>query len=88
MTVSIMFASSTLTPLSTRYIAIILENLEEEENTSMSSIQPADIDNFYVHWQKFDPHATQFIDKSQMGAFFSTLPRPFARLLSEQDEEV
>mmetsp|Transcript_8574 Transcript_8574/g.25632 ORF Transcript_8574/g.25632 Transcript_8574/m.25632 type:complete len:1547 (-) Transcript_8574:159-4799(-) len=70
------------------YIAVILENLEEEENSSQSTFEPADIDNFYLHWQKFDPDATQFIDKEQMGAFFSTLPKPFARLLKEQDEEM
>lgn len=59
------------------YIAVILESLEETTDEGADSINPQDIEVFYQHWQRFDPHATQFIDVSRIPEFFTSIPSPF-----------
>lgn len=59
------------------YIAIILENFNLAHAQEEVGITEDDIDMFYAHWARFDPHATQFIHFGVLSDFVAGLDRPF-----------
>ena len=58
------------------YIAIILENFSQAHEQEELGITEDDFDMFYVIWEKFDPHATQFIKYEQLADFVGDLEPP------------
>ncbi|XP_069986578.1 sodium channel protein 60E-like isoform X1 [Penaeus vannamei] len=59
------------------YIAVILENFNQAHKEEEIGIVEDDLEMFYVRWSKYDPHATQFINFSQLSDFISSLDAPF-----------
>ena len=43
------------------YIAVILENYNQAHEQEEVGITEDDFEAFYIAWEKYDPHATQFI---------------------------
>ncbi|ROT66501.1 hypothetical protein C7M84_015468 [Penaeus vannamei] len=62
------------------YIAVILENFNQAHKEEEIGIVEDDLEMFYVRWSKYDPHATQFINFSQLSDFISSLDAPLASL--------
>ena len=58
------------------YIAIILENLSEAHEQEEVGITDDDIDMFYMHWERYDPSASQYILHSQLSDFVDGLEEP------------
>ncbi|XP_035829755.1 sodium channel protein 1 brain [Aplysia californica] len=58
------------------YIAIILENFNQAHEQEELGITEDDFDMFYVVWEKYDPHATQFIKYEQLADFVGELDQP------------
>jgi len=58
------------------YIAIILENFSQAHEQEELGITEDDFDMFYVVWEKYDPHATQFIKYEQLADFVGDLEPP------------
>jgi hypothetical protein len=58
------------------YIAIILENFNQAHEQEELGITEDDFDMFYVVWEKFDPHASQFIKYEQLADFVADLEQP------------
>ncbi|XP_069172735.1 sodium channel protein 60E [Procambarus clarkii] len=59
------------------YIAVILENFNQAHKEEEIGIVEDDLEMFYVRWSKYDPHATQFINFSQLSDFIASLDGPF-----------
>ncbi|XP_066950871.1 sodium channel protein 1 brain-like isoform X1 [Macrobrachium rosenbergii] len=59
------------------YIAVILENFNQAHKEEEIGIVEDDLEMFYVRWSKYDPHATQFINFSQLSDFIASLDAPF-----------
>eukprot|EP00112_Aurelia_sp_Birch-Aquarium-sp1_P005842 Seg1660.2 transcript_id=Seg1660.2/GoldUCD/mRNA.D3Y31 product="Sodium channel protein 60E" protein_id=Seg1660.2/GoldUCD/D3Y31 len=58
------------------YIAVILENFNQATEDEEIGITDDDIQMFYTYWQKYDPHATQYIDFLQLSDFLDELEPP------------
>ena len=58
------------------YIAVILENFNQAHEQEELGITEDDFDMFYVTWEKYDPHATQFIKYEQLADFVNDLEQP------------
>lgn len=58
------------------YIAIILENFNQAHQEEEIGIVEDDLEMFYIHWSKYDPHATQFIAFEQISDFIGSLDPP------------
>ncbi|CAM1295429.1 Uncharacterised protein r2_g457 [Pycnogonum litorale] len=58
------------------YIAVILENFNQAHQEEEIGIVEDDLEMFYVRWARYDPHATQFINFSQLSDFVSSLDSP------------
>ncbi|XP_043260630.1 sodium channel protein 60E-like isoform X2 [Colletes gigas] len=58
------------------YIAIILENFNQAHQEEEIGIVEDDLEMFYIRWSKYDPHATQFINFSQLSDFIASLDPP------------
>ncbi|XP_046574320.1 sodium channel protein 1 brain-like [Haliotis rubra] len=59
------------------YIAVILENFNQAHEQEEVGITEDDFDMFYVVWERYDPHATQFIKYEQLTDFVADLEEPF-----------
>ena len=58
------------------YIAVILENFNQAHEQEEIGITEDDFDAFYVIWERYDPHATQYIKLSCLPDFLSELDAP------------
>ena len=58
------------------YIAVILENFNQAHEQEEVGITEDDFDMFYVVWERYDPHATQFIKYEQLPDFVDDLDEP------------
>ncbi|GFR71119.1 sodium channel protein [Elysia marginata] len=58
------------------YIAVILENFNQAHEQEELGITEDDFEMFYVVWEKYDPHATQFIKYEQLADFVADLEQP------------
>ena len=58
------------------YIAVILENFNQAHEQEELGITEDDFEMFYVIWEKYDPHATQFIKYEQLADFVADLEQP------------
>ncbi|KAL8589096.1 hypothetical protein ACOMHN_017259 [Nucella lapillus] len=58
------------------YIAVILENFNQAHQQEELGITEDDFDMFYVVWERYDPHATQFIRYDQLSNFVADLDKP------------
>ena len=58
------------------YIAVILENFNQATEDEEIGVTDDDIQMFYSYWQKYDPHATQYIDYMQLSDFLDELEPP------------
>ena len=58
------------------YIAVILENYSQAHEQEEVGITEDDFEMFYVTWERFDPHATQFIKYDQLSDFVGDLEQP------------
>lgn len=58
------------------YIAVILENFNQAHEQEEIGITEDDFDAFYVIWEKYDPHATQYIKLEYIPDFLSELDSP------------
>jgi voltage-gated cation channel len=59
------------------YIAVILENYDEAHEQEEIGVTEDDLENFYSAWEKYDPHATQFIKLEKIYDFVAELAPPF-----------
>ncbi|CAG09347.1 unnamed protein product, partial [Tetraodon nigroviridis] len=58
------------------YIAVILENFGVATEESADPLSEDDFEMFYEVWEKFDPHATQFMEYRQLSDFADALEPP------------
>lgn len=58
------------------YIAVILENFSVATEESADPLSEDDFEMFYEVWEKFDPHATQFIEYKKLSEFADVLSPP------------
>lgn len=58
------------------YIAIILENFNQAHEQEEVGITDDDFDMFYVVWERYDPHASQYIKYEQLSDFVAELDEP------------
>jgi hypothetical protein len=58
------------------YIAVILENFEMATEQEEIGVTEDDFDMFYFVWEKYDPHATQFIKYDTLSDFVAELDEP------------
>ncbi|XP_073329243.1 sodium channel, voltage-gated, type I-like, alpha [Pagrus major] len=58
------------------YIAVILENFGVATEESAEPLSEDDFEMFYEVWERFDPHATQFIEYNMLSEFADTLDPP------------
>uniref|UniRef100_A0A671XGQ0 Sodium channel protein n=1 Tax=Sparus aurata TaxID=8175 RepID=A0A671XGQ0_SPAAU len=58
------------------YIAVILENFGVATEESAEPLSEDDFEMFYEVWERFDPHATQFIEYNKLAEFADTLDPP------------
>ena len=58
------------------YIAVILENFNQAHEQEEVGVTEDDFDMFYVVWERFDPHATQYIKYEQLTDFVADLDEP------------
>ena len=58
------------------YIAVILENFNQAHEQEEVGITEDDFEMFYVVWERYDPHATQFIKYEQLSDFVGDLEQP------------
>ncbi|PAA93724.1 hypothetical protein BOX15_Mlig031959g1 [Macrostomum lignano] len=58
------------------YIAIILENFNQAHEQEEVGITDDDFDMFYIVWERYDPHATQYIRYDQLSDFVAELDEP------------
>ncbi|CAI5656150.1 unnamed protein product [Oreochromis niloticus] len=58
------------------YIAVILENFGVATEESADPLSEDDFEMFYEVWERFDPHATQFIEYKNLSEFADALEPP------------
>lgn len=58
------------------YIAVILENFSQAHEQEEIGITEDDFDAFYLEWEHYDPHATQYIKLEDLSVFLSQLDAP------------
>ncbi|XP_013413556.1 sodium channel protein 1 brain [Lingula anatina] len=58
------------------YIAVILENFNQAHEQEEIGITEDDFEMFYVVWERYDPHATQYIKYEQLSDFVGELEEP------------
>ncbi|XP_059198402.1 sodium channel, voltage-gated, type I-like, alpha [Centropristis striata] len=58
------------------YIAVILENFGVATEESADPLSEDDFEMFYEVWEKFDPHATQFMEYNKLAEFADSLDPP------------
>jgi len=58
------------------YIAVILENFNQAHEQEEIGITDDDFDMFYAIWEKYDPHATQYIKLELLSEFIESLDIP------------
>ncbi|PVD19442.1 hypothetical protein C0Q70_19931 [Pomacea canaliculata] len=58
------------------YIAVILENFNQAHQQEEVGITEDDFDMFYNVWERYDPHATQFIKYEQLSNLVADLEAP------------
>ncbi|XP_024919317.1 sodium channel, voltage-gated, type I-like, alpha isoform X2 [Cynoglossus semilaevis] len=58
------------------YIAVILENFGVATEESADPLSEDDFEMFYEVWEKFDPHATQFMEYNKLPDFADALNPP------------
>ncbi|XP_055360961.1 sodium channel, voltage-gated, type I-like, alpha [Betta splendens] len=58
------------------YIAVILENFSVATEESADPLSEDDFEMFYEVWERFDPHATQFIEYTKLSEFADNLNAP------------
>uniref|UniRef100_A0A665VDI1 Sodium channel protein n=1 Tax=Echeneis naucrates TaxID=173247 RepID=A0A665VDI1_ECHNA len=58
------------------YIAVILENFSVATEESADPLSEDDFEMFYEVWEKFDPHATQFMEYNKLSEFADALDPP------------
>uniref|UniRef100_A0A669CES1 Sodium channel protein n=1 Tax=Oreochromis niloticus TaxID=8128 RepID=A0A669CES1_ORENI len=58
------------------YIAVILENFGVATEESADPLSEDDFEMFYEVWERFDPHATQFIEYKKLSEFADNLEPP------------
>ncbi|KAG7503029.1 sodium channel protein type 2 subunit alpha-like [Solea senegalensis] len=58
------------------YIAVILENFSVATEESADPLSEDDFEMFYEVWERFDPHATQFMEYNKLAEFADTLEPP------------
>nr|XP_057937813.1 sodium channel, voltage-gated, type I-like, alpha isoform X1 [Doryrhamphus excisus] len=58
------------------YIAVILENFGVATEESADPLSEDDFEMFYEVWEKFDPHATQFMEYNKLSDFADALDPP------------
>jgi hypothetical protein len=59
------------------FIAVLLENYKLANALEENGITRDDFEMFFSTWQKYDPHATQFIKVESLSIFISELESPF-----------
>ncbi|KAK7492683.1 hypothetical protein BaRGS_00016162 [Batillaria attramentaria] len=59
------------------YIAVILENYIQAHHQESAGITEDDFLMFYIHWEQFDPGATQYIGYEELSNFLHELEPPF-----------
>ncbi|XP_017279978.2 sodium channel, voltage-gated, type I-like, alpha isoform X1 [Kryptolebias marmoratus] len=73
------------------YIAVILENFGVATEESTDPLSEDDFEMFYEVWERFDPHATQFVKYNLLSEFADALnpplriPRPNRKTLLSMD---
>ncbi|XP_054471255.1 sodium channel, voltage-gated, type I-like, alpha isoform X1 [Anoplopoma fimbria] len=58
------------------YIAVILENFSVATEESADPLSEDDFEIFYEVWERFDPHATQFMEYNKLSEFADALDPP------------
>ncbi len=58
------------------YIAVILENFNQAHEQEEVGITEDDFEMFYVVWERYDPHATQFLKCEHLSELVSDLEEP------------
>ena len=58
------------------YIAVILENFGVATEESADPLSEDDFEMFYEVWERFDPHATQFMEYNKLSDFADALDPP------------
>ncbi|XP_058478816.1 sodium channel, voltage-gated, type I-like, alpha isoform X2 [Solea solea] len=58
------------------YIAVILENFSVATEESADPLSEDDFEMFYEVWERFDPHATQFMEYNKLAEFADALEPP------------
>ncbi|KAM6955511.1 sodium channel, voltage-gated, type I-like, alpha [Lycodopsis pacificus] len=58
------------------YIAVILENFSVATEESADPLSEDDFETFYEVWEKFDTHATQFMEYNKLSEFANALDPP------------
>ncbi|KAK2906120.1 hypothetical protein Q8A73_010063 [Channa argus] len=58
------------------YIAVILENFSVATEESADPLSEDDFETFYEVWERFDPHATQFMEYRKLSEFADALDPP------------
>ena len=58
------------------YIAVMLENFSQAHEQEEVGITEDDFEMFYVVWERYDPHATQFMKYDQLSEFVADLDEP------------
>ncbi|XP_056281691.1 sodium channel, voltage-gated, type I-like, alpha isoform X1 [Pseudoliparis swirei] len=58
------------------YIAVILENFSVATEESADPLSEDDFETFYEVWERFDPHATQFMEYKRLSEFADALDPP------------
>ncbi|KAG8000693.1 Sodium channel protein type 2 subunit alpha [Nibea albiflora] len=58
------------------YIAVILENFGVATEESADPLSEDDFEMFYEVWERFDPHATQFMEYNKLPEFADALDPP------------
>ncbi|XP_062420993.1 sodium channel, voltage-gated, type I-like, alpha [Pungitius pungitius] len=58
------------------YIAVILENFSVATEESTDPLSEDDFETFYDVWERFDPHATQFMEYKKLSEFADALDPP------------
>ncbi|XP_053732385.1 sodium channel, voltage-gated, type I-like, alpha isoform X2 [Synchiropus splendidus] len=58
------------------YIAVILENFGVATEESADPLSEDDFEMFYSVWERFDPHATQFMEYNKLSEFADALDPP------------
>ncbi len=58
------------------YIAVILENFGVATEESADPLSEDDFEMFYEVWERFDPHATQFMEYNKLSEFADALEPP------------